>query len=82
VLEFHQLGPNKKSKLFDQHAFAGSGVSRLHSQELASPKRLCPRRVRRPKTLEVVPGIDVGLADHDWSLEEVARFLEQNSDPV
>jgi hypothetical protein len=25
----------------------------------------------------VIPAIDAGVADHDWSLEEIARFLEK-----
>jgi IS1 family transposase len=34
------------------------------------------------KTLRVTPAMAAGLADHVWSLEEIARLLEQNNDPV
>jgi hypothetical protein len=37
---------------------------------------------RTHKTLRVTRAMAAGLADHVWSLEEIARLLEQYNDPV
>jgi hypothetical protein len=34
------------------------------------------------KALRVTPAIAAGFAGHVWSLEEIARLLEQNNDLV
>jgi hypothetical protein len=44
----------------------------------SEPTKIAVVVIRAGATLRVTPGMEAGIADHVWSIEEIVRLLENS----